>query len=63
MAARQVGKMNKQIVSENCTSFTNCIIEINNVQTNIIKDIDLVMPIYELIEYTDNYSKASGTLW
>ena len=27
------------------------------------KDIDIVMPIYNLIEYSDNYSKTSGSLW
>ena len=32
--------------------------EINNAQDN-----DIVMPIYNLIEYSNNYSKASGSLW
>lgn len=50
------------MISENCTSFTNCIREINNAKTNNIKDFDLVMAIYDLIEYIDSYSKASGTL-
>ena len=27
------------------------------------KDIDIVMPIYNLIEYSDNYSKTFGSLW
>ena len=36
-----------------------------NKQTDIdnVKDIDVVMPMYNLIEYSDNYSKASGSLW
>ena len=28
-----------------------------------VKDIDIVIPIYNLIEYSDNYSKTSGSLW
>ena len=43
--------------------FTNYISEINNTQVGNAKDIDLVMPMFNLIEYCDNYSKASGTLW
>ena len=37
--------------------------EINNTQINNAKDIDVVMPIYNLIEYSDDYSKTSGCLW
>ena len=37
--------------------------EINNTQVDNAKDIDLVMPMYNLIEYSDNYSKTSGSLW
>ena len=40
-----------------------CISEINNTQVDNAKDIDIVMPMYNLIEYSDNYSKASGSLW
>ena len=40
-----------------------CISEINNTQVHNAKDIDIVMPMYNLIEYSDNYSKTSGSLW
>ena len=43
--------------------FTNCISEINNKQVDNAKDIDIVMPMYNLIEHIDNYSKTSGSLW
>ena len=36
--------------------------EINNTQIDNSKDIDIVMPMYNLIEY-NNYSKTSGSLW
>ena len=50
-------------IIKNCTSFTNCISEINNTQIDNAKDTDIVMPMYNLIEYRDNYSKTSGSLW
>ena len=43
--------------------FTNCISEINNTQVDNAKDIDIVMPMYNLTECSDNYSKTSGRLW
>ena len=43
--------------------FTNCISEINNTQVDHAKDIDIVMPMYNLTECSDNYSKTSGRLW
>ena len=53
----------KNIIIKNCTPFTNCISEINNTQLDNAKDINIVMPMYNLIEYTDNYSQTSGNLW
>ena len=54
---------NKKVIFKNCAPFTNCISEINNTQVDNAKDIDIVMPMYNLIEYRDNYSKTSGKLW
>ena len=54
---------NKKVVFKNCAPFTNCISEINNTQLDNAKDIDIVMPMYNLIEYIDNYSKTSGSWW
>ena len=54
---------NKRVRFKNCAPITNCISEINNTQVDNAKDIDIVMPIYNLIEYTDNYLKTSGSLW
>ena len=48
---------------KNCAQFTNCISEIINTQVGNAKDTDIVMPMYNLIEYSDNYSKTSGSLW
>ena len=57
------GNDNIQAVLKNCVPFTNCMSEINNTQIDNAKDIDVVMPMYNLIEYSDNYSKNSGSLW
>ena len=54
---------NKKAIFKNCAPFTNCISEINNTQIDNAKDIDIVMPIYNLIEYSDNYAKTTGSLW
>ena len=54
---------NKKIIFKNCAPFTNYISEINNTQVNNAKDIDIVMPMYSLIEHGDNHSKTSGILW
>ena len=54
---------NKKVIFKNCAPFTNCISEINNTQIDNAKDIDIVMPMYNLIKYTDNYAKTTGSLW
>ena len=53
----------KIIVIKNCAPFTNCISEINNTQMDNVKDIDIAMPMYNLIEYSNNYFETSGSLW
>ena len=58
-----VNNINKKVIFKNCAPFTNCISEINNTQIDNAKDIDLVMPMYNLIEYSDNYAKTTGSLW
>ena len=55
--------INKKVIFKNCAPFTNCISEINNMQIGNAKDIDIVMPMYNLIEYSDNYAKTTGSLW
>ena len=61
-AARQADERDKGVTFKNCAPFTNCISEINNTQVDNAKDIDIVMPMYNLIEYSDNYAKTSGSL-
>ena len=62
-AGRQADERDKGVVFKNCAPFINCISEINNTQIDNGKDIDIVMPMYNLIEYSDNYAKTTGSLW
>ena len=53
---------NEKVIFKNCAPFTNCISKVDN-QIHNAEYIDIVMPMYKLIEYSDNYSKTSGGLW
>ena len=46
---------NKKVIFKNCDPFTNCISEINNTDLDNAKDIDIVMPMYNLIEYSNKF--------
>ena len=48
---------NEKVIFKNCAMFINCISEINNTQVDNVKDTDIMMPTYNLIGYSDNYSK------
>ena len=48
----------KKVIIQNCSLFTNSISRINNTQVHDAHDIDVVVPMYSLIEYSDNYSKT-----
>ena len=62
-AGAAANNINKKVIFKNCAPFTNCISKINNTQIDNAEYIDIVMPMYNLIEYSDNYSKTSGSLW
>ena len=62
-AAKQLDERNKGVIFKNCDPYTKCISRINNTDIDISHDIDIVMPMYNLIEYSDNYSKTSVRLW
>ena len=61
--ATQADERDKLMAFKNCAPFTNCISEINNTQVDNAKDIDIIIPMYNLIEYSDNYAKKTGSLW
>ena len=53
----------KNVILKNCAPFTTCINKINNTEIDNAQYIDIVMLMYNLIEYSENYSKISGSLW
>ena len=60
--ARQADERNKDVIFKNCVPFTKCISRIKNTEIDNAQDIDTIMPMYNLTEYIDNYSKTSGSL-
>ena len=58
-----VNNTNKNVIFKNCAPFTDCITKINNTQADDAQKIDAVMPMCNLIEYSDAYLKTSGSLW
>ena len=63
LAARQLDERNKGVIFKNCAPFTKCISRISNADIDNAQNIDIVIPIYNLIEYSDNCSKTFGSLW
>ena len=61
--ARQADERDKSVIFKNCAPFTKRISRINGTDINNAQDIDIVMPIYNLIDYSDNYLKTTGSLW
>ena len=62
-ARKRADKRDKGVTFKSCASFTKCISIINNTDIDNARHIDIVMSMYNLIEYSDNYSKTSGSLW
>ena len=63
MKQRQHQIMPKKIIFKDFAPFTNCISRINNMQVDDAHDIDVDMPMYSFIEYSNNYSQISEILW
>ena len=47
----------KNVIFKNCVLFTNCISKINNTKIDNVEYIDIVMPMDNLIEYSNDYSR------
>ena len=52
-----------KVAFKNCAPFEKCRTEINETFVDETNFINITMPIYTLIEYSDNYSDISGSLW
>ena len=53
----------KKLAFKNNALFNSCITKINNTLIDIAEDLDIVMLMYNLIEYSKNYRKTTGSLW
>ena len=62
-ARAAANNVNKMVIVKNCVPFTSCMNRINNIQIDDAQYINVVLPAYNSIEYTDNYSKTSGILF
>ena len=62
-AAKQLDEAIRRVIFKNFVSFTKCISTINNTQIDNAVDIENEMLLYNLIEYSHNYSKTSWSLW
>ena len=54
---------NKKVIFKDCAPFTSCVSKINNTQIDNAEYIDILMPMHNLTEYSDNYSETYGSLW
>ena len=51
------------VAFKNCAPFTRCVIHINDEHVETAENLDIIMPMYNLIEYSDNYADSSGSLY
>ena len=58
-----IGHQVTQVAFKNFAPFTKCITKIDGTTKDDAKDLDLVMPMYHLMQYSSNYSETTGTLW
>ena len=54
---------NTRLALKNCAPYTKCNLEINDEHVDTAENLDIVMPMYNLIEYSDNYQDSSATLY
>ena len=57
------GDANTKVAFKNCAPFTRFITHINDEHVETAENLDIIMPMYNLIEYPDNYANYSGSLW
>ena len=62
-ATTTIDRNDEQAIFKDFSKFTDCITEINNTRVDSSKHLDVVMPMYNLIEYRNNYSKISGNVY
>ena len=56
-------RANKELAFKNNAPFRSLVLKINTTFIGNAEDIDIVMLMYNMLEYSDNYSMTSGSLW
>ena len=54
---------NTDVAFKNCAIFTRSVIHLNDEDIDTSDNLDIIMPMYNLIEYSDNYADSSGSLY
>ena len=54
---------NSIVAFKNCAPFRTCDVTINDEHVEKAEDLDIVMPMYYLLEYSDNYQNSTGSLY
>ena len=49
------------VAVKNCVTFTNCVTHVNDEHVKTAENLDIILPMYNLIEYSDNYADFSGS--
>ena len=62
-ASREADERNERLFFKIFSPFSSCIGEVNYTDIDHAKDLGVIMQIYNLIKYSDNYSKTAETLW
>ena len=62
-AANEYDKAEKDFAFKNNAPFRSCISKINSTLIDNAEDLDIVMPMYNLLKFSQNYSMTSGSLW
>ena len=54
---------NSIVAFKNCAPFRTCYITINDEHVEKAEDLDIVIPMYNLLEYSDNYQNSTGSFY
>ena len=57
------GNENASVAFKNCAPFTKCVTHINDEHIDTAENLDTIVPMYNLTEFSENYSGLSGKLW
>ena len=57
------GNADTKVAFKNCAPFTRCISHINAEHVETDENLDIIMPMYNLLKYSDNYVHSSASLW